>query len=127
MNDQVKQIRDKVEVLFNSTRRRNTVGNAAINTVCEDILSFIDKIQQESIPKHGYIEKLYHCGSEPRWKVGDTIAIYNFYRDYEGEEVLGEITEVVMDENYEDWTYHFKDGETISEYELIAEEAYRKN
>ena len=52
MNDQVKQIRDKVEVFFNSTRRRNTVGNAAINTVCEDILSFIDTIQQESIPKN---------------------------------------------------------------------------
>ena len=82
---------------------------------------------QETLPKHSYFEQVYHVGQEPRWKVGDTLAIYEFYSDYEGEDVLGEVTNVMLDESGEDWQYTFNDGEILYESELINEEAYRKN
>lgn len=34
-------------------------------------------------PKHGYFA--YVRGEEPRFKIGDNIAYYEFYSDYEGE------------------------------------------
>lgn len=96
-----------------------------------DILSFIDtlevkEIETPVIPKHSYVEEIYHCGSEPRWKIGDVLAVYEFYSDYEGEYIYGKITDVKMDET-EDWCYTFENGDMVYENRLISDETYKKN
>ena len=87
------------------------------------------EINDVETPKHSYFEEIYHVGSEPRWKIGDTLAMYEFYSDYEGTYIYGEIVDIKMDEEYGDWCYSFKNGEDgdneIFESELIREEAYR--
>ena len=78
------------------------------------------------IPKYSYFEEIYHCGSEPRWKIGDVLAVYEFYSDYEGEYIYGKITDVKMDET-EDWCYTFENGDMVYENRLISDETYKKN
>lgn len=97
----------------------------------KDFCSDIENIEEHEYvqPKYSYFESIYHVGSEPRWKVGDVLAIYNFYHDYEGEEELGEIVDIYMDEDNTDWVYVFKGGEDdgiMYEAQLISEEAYKK-
>ena len=90
----------------------------------------VKEIEEPKNPKHSYFDSIYHCGSEPRWKIGDILAMYEFYRDYEGEYVYGEIIDIKLDEEFNDWLYSFKGGEEeieTYEYELIREEAYKKN
>lgn len=94
-------------------------------------ISFLDtlkakEIETSVIPKHSYFEHIYHCGSEPMWKIGDVLAVYEFYSDHEGEHVYGKITDVKMSED-EDWLYTFENGEVLYENMLISEEAYKKN
>ena len=84
------------------------------------------EIEDYIIPKHSYFEQIYHCGSEPMWKIGDVLAVYEFYSDREGECVYGKITDIKMDEN-EDWLYTFENGEELYENMLISDEAYKKN
>lgn len=99
--------------------------------VCDNIISVIDSLEVKEvetpvIPKHSYFEEIYHCGSEPRWKIGDVLAVYEFYSDYEGEYVYGKITDVKMDKT-EDWCYTFENGDIVYENRLISDEAYKKN
>lgn len=100
----------------------------------DGLLDFINNLETKEIndvkiPKHSYFEEIYHVGSEPIWKIGDTLAAYEFYSDYEGTHIYGEIVDIKMDEEYGDWVYFFKKGEDsdnkIFESELIREEAYR--
>lgn len=86
----------------------------------------VEEIETPEIPKHSYFEQIYHCGSEPRWKIGDVLAVYDFYSDHEGEHIYGKITDIKMDEN-EDWCYTFDNGEVLYENMLISDEAYKKN
>lgn len=99
--------------------------------VCDNVISVIDtlkvkEVETSVIPKHSYFEEIYHCGSEPRWKIGDVLAVYEFYSDYEGEYVYGKITDVKMDET-EDWCYTFENGDMAYENRLIRDETYKKN
>lgn len=75
-------------------------------------------------PKHGYFA--YVRGEEPRFKIGDNIAYYEFYSDYEGEELLGKVTEVKIDDEIDDWVYEFEDGYWCPEENLIRDDAYVK-
>jgi hypothetical protein len=75
-------------------------------------------------PKHSYFETIYHCGSESMWKVGDILAMYEFYSDREGEHVFGEVINVEMDGD--DWCYTFKNGNIMYEADLISEQTYKK-
>jgi hypothetical protein len=102
----------------------------------KDIMSLIDTLEVEEIetpviPKHSYFEQIYHCGSEPRWKIGDVLAAYEFYSDHEGEHVYGEVIGVRNDETCDDWIYTMKGNfggyEDIYENMLISDEAYKKN
>ena len=86
----------------------------------------VKEIETPVIPKHSYFEEIYHCGSEPRWKIGDVLAVYEFYSDYEGEYIYGKITDVKMDET-EDWCYTFENGDMVYENRLISDETYKKN
>lgn len=86
----------------------------------------VKEVEDYIIPKHSYFEHIYHCGSEPMWKIGDVLAAYQFYSDYEGEYMYGKITDIKMDEN-EDWLYTFENGEELYENMLISDEAYKKN
>lgn len=109
----------------------NTFENRWACGSLDNILSFLDtlevkEIEDSIIPKHSYFESIYHCGSEPRWKIGDVLAVYEFYRDHEGEYVYGKITNVKMNED-EDWLYTFENGEVLYENMLITDEAYKKN
>ena len=86
----------------------------------------VKEIEDSITPKHSYFEQIYNCGSEPRWKIGDVLAAYEFYSDYEGEYMYGKITDIKMDEN-EDWLYTFENGDEYYENMLISDEAYKKN
>jgi len=87
------------------------------------------EINDVKIPKHSYFEEIYHVGSEPKWKIGDRLAVYEFYSDHEGTYIYGEIVDIKMDEEYGDWRYSFKneedDNNEILESYLIREEAYK--
>ena len=91
----------------------------------------VKDIEAPKVPKHSYFETIYHCGTEPMWKIGDILAIYEFYSDREGEHVYGKVVDVRNDETYDDWIYTMKSDsgeyEDIYENELISQQAYRKN
>lgn len=99
----------------------------------DGLLDFINNLEVKvindvKIPKHSYFEEIYHVGSEPRWKIGDSLASYEVQSDYEGIYNYGEIVDIKMDEEFNDWVYSFKGGEEemeIYEKELIGEEAYK--
>lgn len=91
----------------------------------------VKEIETAKVPKHSYFETIYHCGTEPMWKVGDILATYECYSDREGEDVCGEVIGVKKDETHGDWLYtmrrDFGKYEVIYEKELISQEAYKKN
>lgn len=124
----------KTEKWSAGASQMNVISLGARIAMLEEILSFLDTIEEiemnePNIPKHSYFETIYHCGSEPRWKVGDILAVYEFYRDYEGEEVFGKVIDVYKDEEDDDWVYVFEGegGGALCERELVSDEAYRKN
>lgn len=80
----------------------------------------------EERSRKSYIETVYHRGEEPTWEVGDTLAYYEFYSDYEGESVLGKVVKIELDEDFDDWCYYFDSGSFELERDLITEEAYVK-
>ena len=104
-------------------------------SVLNDLLHFLDTIETKEIEtakvsKYSYFETIYHCGMEPMWKIGDILAVYEFYSDREGEYVYGEVIDVKKDETYDDWIYTMKGDfggyEDIYEKELISQQAYKK-
>lgn len=104
-------------------------------SVLNDLLHFLDtleikEIETTKVSKHSYFEAVYHCGTEPMWKIGDILAIYEFYSDREGEYVYGEVIDVKNDETHDDWIYTIKGDlggyEVIYEKDLINQEAYKK-
>ena len=68
---------------------------------------------------------VYKRGKEPRWNVGDTLAYYECYNDYEGEVSYGKVTKIELDENLDDWLYCFDDNCWESEECMIENETYR--
>lgn len=67
-------------------------------------------------------------GEKPRWKVGDYLAYYELYSDYEGEGFYGEIVRIEKDDDFGDWLYTFKDEEgeyAISEESLYDNDCYQ--
>ena len=78
------------------------------------------------MPEHGCHQ--WCMGEKPRWNVGDYIAHYECYSDYEGESFYGEIIRIEKDDEYGDWLYIFKDkdGEyAASEESMCDEECYK--
>lgn len=123
--------RQKEEVFYNEDGSFTSCGDQIHYSTLESLKNLINSIEVKEIedyiiPKHSYFEHIYHCGSEPIWKIGDILAAYQFYSDHEGEYMYGKITDVKMDEN-EDWLYTFEDGEKLYENMLISDEVYKKN
>lgn len=121
----------EIEKELNTTKKYSTEYVNGKKYALNKILSFLDTLEVKEvetpvIPKHSYFEEIYHCGSEPRWKIGDVLAVYEFYSDYEGEYIYGKITDVKMDET-EDWCYTFENGDMVYENRLISDETYKKN
>ena len=121
---------DKNELLEELKKLKQNLSASPI-VVIEDVKSLVESLEVKEvetsvIPKHSYFEEIYHCGSEPRWKIGDVLAVYEFYSDYEGEYIYGKITDVKMDET-EDWCYTFENGDMVYENRLISDETYKKN
>lgn len=124
---------DDLAAEIEKRRGKNARNKLNLAAAFEDnyLLSFINNLEVKEvetpvIPKHSYFEEIYHCGSEPRWKIGDVLAVYEFYSDYEGEYIYGKITNVKMDET-EDWCYTFENGDIVYENRLIRDETYKKN
>ena len=88
-----------------------------------------DFLELQRMPEHGCHQ--WCRGKEPRWKVGNILAYYECYSDYEGEQILGEIIGVEYDEYHDDWKYIFKDDEAedgeywCSEESLVNNECYK--
>jgi hypothetical protein len=130
----IKKVKEKIKDIYAS---REYVGIPSeeekiidgFNQAIEIINTLETKeINDVEIPKHSYFDSIYHVGSEPIWKIGDILAMYEFCEAYEREYVYGEIIDIKMDEEYNDWLYSFKGGEEIEEIyekELIGEEAYK--
>lgn len=119
----------KTEKWSAGASQMNVVSLGARIAMLEEILSFfntleVKEVETPVIPKHSYFEYIYHCGSEPKWKIGDVLAVYEFYSDHEGEYVYGKITDIKMSED-EDWLYTFENGEVQYEKMLISDEAYK--
>lgn len=73
----------------------------------EEYKEMKDFLEAQRIPEHGCYQ--WRRGKEPRWKVGNILAYYERYSDYEGEQILGEIIKIEYDDYLNDWTYYFKD------------------
>lgn len=125
MVEKIKKEINRLKEYYTKLQEEKAVYDIAI-FFADDLLEYIEKLEEESVPQHSYSETIYHVGKEPRWKIGDNLAYYQFYSDYEGEYDFGKITNVEFNEEYEDWYYTFEDGDTCSEEELIREEAYKK-
>lgn len=94
------------------------------------LLDFISSLPEEpnvENPEYSFIETIYRCGKKPHWNIGDTLAYYEFTSNEEGEHVLGKITSVEFDEEYEDWFYSFENGYQEEEESLLINETYKKN
>lgn len=126
----VAEIKTRIETYNKGYANGDDCRADALETFLHDIDTLeVIEMDEPNIPKHSYFETIYHCGSEPRWKVGDVLAVYEFYRDYEGEEVFGKVIDVYKDEEDDDWVYVFEGegGGVLCERELVSDEAYRKN
>lgn len=126
----VAEIKTRIETYNKGYANGDDCRADALETFLHDIDTLeVIEMDEPNIPKHSYFETIYHCGSEPRWKVGDVLAVYEFYRDYEGEEVFGKVIDVYKDEEDDDWVYVFEGegGGALCERELVSDEAYRKN
>ena len=94
----------------------------------EEYKEMHDFLEAQRTPEHGCHQ--WCRGKEPRWKVGDILAYYECYSDYEGEQILGEIIRVEISEN-DDWVYVFRDDEDedgeygCSEESLVNDECYK--
>ena len=102
----------------------------AAKCVLDKIIHFINSLPEEpevENPEYSFIETIYRCGKKPNWNIGDTLAYYKFTSNEEGEIVLGKITNVELDEEYEDWFYTFEDGYQVEEESLLINETYKKN
>ena len=89
----------------------------------EEINEMYDFLNAQKYQEHG-VNK-YKRGKEPRWKVGDTLAYYECYNDYEGEVVYGKVTKIELDEDLDDWLYCFDDNCWDSEECMLDNETYR--
>lgn len=79
-----------------------------------------------TVERQEHSHYFYIRGEKPKFKVGDNLAFYEFYHDYEGEELLGKVKSVELDKEEDDWTYEFENGYWCTERSLIDDEAYIK-
>jgi hypothetical protein len=90
----------------------------------------VKEIEENNQSEYSHYETVYCCGQKPRFKVGDTVACYESYSDYEGEYVYGIVTKVEFDKEQEDWVYTFdrlsRENNIRFESELVSDEAYTK-
>lgn len=106
------------------------MAKAGYREAIKRVKEYVDTLPLEMVkeqPEHSIIETIYICGKNPHWSVGDILAYYEFTSDCEGEIVLGKITKVELDEEYDDWLYTFEDGFQYDEESLLNDETYKKN
>lgn len=118
---------------FDSTKEQLTITMVSLDlypqakkqevAILVEPKSYIEKKEQ---PEHSFIATIYRCGKNPHWSIGDTLAYYEFTSDCEGEIVLGKVTNVEFDEEYDDWLYTFEDGDQCDEESLLNYETYKK-
>lgn len=99
--------------------------DGTLHTRVEDGFDIVSKIDEK--PEHSRF--IYEVGSEPTFKVGDTIAYWDTCPDFEGEIILGEVIAIEFEEYYEDWMYKFKDEDREhfeQEEQLLQLCAYKK-
>ena len=83
------------------------------------------KNEEAEQPEYGYITTKYIQGKKPRWKVGDILAYYINNSDEEGEDVLGKVVKIRLDE-IGGWLYTFENEDVWDEESLITEGTYEK-
>ena len=109
---------------------RFTPGSQAYNEAVALKDWFEKRFNVESAPLHSCIESVYCCGKEPTWKVGDTLAYYDY--DGEIEVIIGTIVKVEFNDDADDWEYTWYDASTAEgyhtcfEYDLIVDDRYYK-
>lgn len=79
-----------------------------------------------TIKREKYSQLVYIPGTEPEFKVGDVLAVYELSTDHEGEIILGQIVDIKFSEENCDWFYTFEDKSICSGEELEHNEAYVK-
>lgn len=91
----------------NSTFTYGYNDDGTLSSKVDTSFNIVSKIEEH--PKHSRF--IYEVGSEPIFKVGDTIAYWDTCNDFEGEFIFGKITAIEFDDYGEDWMYTFKDGD----------------
>lgn len=97
-----------------------------------DILGTLEvkEIEENEQPEYSSRETVYRCGKKPRFKVGDVVACYESYADFEREYEYGIVIKVEFDEEEEDRVYTFdrlrRENSIRLERELVSDEAYAK-
>lgn len=85
----------------------------------EEMIKFLNA---QKMHESGYSQ--WNRGEKPRWKEGDILAYYVCTSDLEGEHILGEIIDVRLDEDFDDWYYEFNGGYGDFEECLVEDECY---
>ena len=84
------------------------------------------KKEETKQPEYSCTQSIYHRGKKHYWDVGDILAYYYYSSDCEGEHIIGQIVDIKIDEEQDDWVYTFENGKIYYEEELLDNGIYVK-
>ena len=90
----------------------------------EELDEMYNFLNSQKYQEHSSV--VYKRGQSPRWNVGDILAYYECYNDYEGEVIYGKVTKIELDEDTDDWRYCFDDNTHDYEECMLDNETYKK-
>lgn len=98
---------------------------------CGKILSFLNTLEvKEEVeykqPEYSCTQSIYQRGEKHHWNIGDILAYYYYSSDCEGEHIIGQIVDIKIDEEQDDWVYTFENGRIYYEEELLDNGIYVK-
>ena len=84
------------------------------------------KKEETKQPEYSCTQSIYHRGKKHYWNIGDILAYYYYSSDCEGEHIIGQIVDIKIDEEQDDWVYTFENGRIYYEEELLENDIYVK-
>lgn len=84
------------------------------------------KKEETKQPEYSCTQSIYYRGKKHRWNIGDILTYYYYSSDCEGEHIVGQIIDVKLDEEQDDWFYTFENGKIYYEEELLENDIYVK-
>ena len=127
-----KRISERVEeIKIGDSKTRPIDGAVSVELV--SLLSFLDTLEVKKEVEveykqleYSYFYTTYQRGKKHRWNVGSVLADYRYSSDCEGEHIFGQIVNVELDKEQDDWLYTFEGGAAHYEKELLESVVYVK-